>query len=476
MKHLKNSLLYLTATVLLGSLPPAAQGQENPEPPKPAAQAYPPLASGEEGVSPEPRAPALKPDDNPLTGVQDLTLGTRESRSYWVPGFQFSNTFQNNGPSSGKSEDWNSVSYFLGSLSIYDSWRRAQLTVNYTGGGSESSSSDLLNSFYHQLALTQQFSWWRWRLLFTDQFSYLPETPFGFGGVSTISIPGVGASIGTGLPGVQGNYSPSQSIFTGSGSRYSNSSIVQVEYRVSPRTSLTAAGSFGFLRFTKAGNIENNDASGSLGYNYRLSERNTLGLQYRFSDFRYLGNPQALKDHVGQLAYGRKITGRMALDVFAGSDVTMFRVPIGGATHQVAFSGQATLNYNFAKFRVWLTYLHGLSNGSGVLIGSNTDQVQTQFSRQLARKWQGSAGFGYAKNRQITGGVIKSSPQDFDTWFGSAGLNHPLGRTASFSLNYTGRFQSGRQQFCVNLNCGSSYTQHQIWVGFQWSTHPFIIH
>lgn len=476
MKHLRNSLLYLTATVLLGSSPSVTQGQENPEPPKPAAQASPPLVSGEGDVTPEPGPPALKPDDRPLTGVQELTLGTRESRSYWVPGFQFSNTFQNNGPSTARPGDWGSISYFLGSLSIYDSWRRAQLTLNYTGGGSESNSSDSLNSSYHQLAFTQQFSWWRWRLLFTDQFSYLPESSFGFGGVSNISLPGVGASIGTGLPGVQGNYSTSQSIFTGSGSRYTDSSIVQVEYRASPRTSLTAAGSFGLLRFSKAGNIENNDTSASLGYNYRLSERNTLGLQYRFSDFRYLGNPQALKDHVGQLAYGRRITGRMALEIFGGSDFTMFRVPIGGATHQLAFSAQATLNYNFAKFRMSLTYLHGLSNGSGVLIGSNTDQLQTQFSRQLARKWQGSVGFGYARNRQITGGPIKSPSQDFDTWFGSAGLNHPIGRTASFSLNYTGRFQSASQQFCVNLNCGSSYTQHQIWVGFQWSARPFIIH
>ena len=475
MKHLRNSLLYLTASVFLGLYPSAGQGQENPEPPKPAGQAYPPLVSGEDDVRPESRPRALKPDENPLTGVEQLTLGTRESRSYWMPGFQFANTFQNNGLSSAKSGDWNSVSYFLGSLSVYDSWRRAQLTMNYSGGGSASNSSDLLNGSIHQLAFTQQFSWRRWRLLFADQFSYLPESSFGFGGVSNTSLPGVGPSFGAGVPGVLTNYVPSQGIFTGSGSRYSNSPIIQVEYLVSPRTSLTAAGSYGILRFAKAGNVEGNDAISNLGYNYRLSERNTIGLQYRFSDYRFLGNPQALNDHAAQIGYGRKITGRLALDVFGGPEVTTYRLPIGGATHRVAFSGQATLNYNFEKTGLRLTYLHGLSNGSGVLIGSNADQLQTQLFRPLARRWQGNVGFGYSRNRQITSGPIGSPLQDFDTWFGSAGLSYALGRTANFSLSYTGRFQYGNQAFCVNLNCGSSYTQHQIWVGFQWSTRPFLI-
>jgi hypothetical protein len=476
MKHLRYSLIYLTTIVLFGLSASVAQGQENPEPPKPAAQAYPPLGSGEETLSPESQPAALKPDDKPLTGVQELTLGTRESRSYWVPGFQFSNTFQNNGPSSAKSVDWNSVSYFLGNLSIYDTWRRAQLKVNYSGGGSESSSSDALNTYYHQLAITQQFSWRSWRLLFADQFSYTPESTFGFGGVSNIALPGAGGLNGVGLPGLQTNYVPSQNIFTSSGSRYGNASTIQADYLVSPRTSLTVAGSFGFLRFANAGHIESNDAFGSLGYNYRLSERNTLGLQYRYSDVRFLGNPEALKDHVAQIAYGRKITGRLALALFGGTEITTFRIPIGTATHQVAFSGQAALNCNFGKSGIQLSYQHGLSSGSGVLIGSNADQLQTQFFRQLSRRWQGNVGFGYSRNGQITGGPTRSPSLVFDSWFGSAGLSHALGRAASFSLNYTDRFQSGSQQFCVNLNCGSSYTQHQIWVGFQWSARPFIIH
>ena len=476
MKHLSNSLLYVTASVLLGLPPSVAQGQENPEPPKPAAQAYPPLVSGAEDVRPESQPSTLKPDANPLTGVEQLTLGTRESRSYWVPGFQFANTFQNRGLSGVKPGDWNSVSYFLGSLSLYDSWRRAQLTLNYSAGGSESSSSDLLNGSYHQLAITQQFSWWRWRLLFADQFSYLPESSFGFGGVSNISIPGVGGALGAVLGAVQTNYVPSQSIFTSSGSRYGNASIIQVEYLVSPRTSLTAAGSFGFLRFAKAGDIESNDAISNLGYNHRLSERNTIGLQYRFSDYRYLGDPQALNDHAAQIGYGRKITGRLALDLFGGPEVTTYRLPIGGATHRLGFSGLATLRYNSARFGITLSYLHGLSNGSGVLIGSNADQLQTQLFRRLSRNWQGNLGFGYSRNRQITSGPIRGPSLDFDTWYASAGLSHALGRTANFSLNYTGRFQGASQQFCVDLNCGSSYTQHQIWVGFQWTARPFVIH
>ena len=78
------------------------------------------------------------------------------------------------------------------------------------------------------------------------------------------------------------------------------------------------------MRFLESGNVESNDAILSLGYDYQVSRRDTLGILYRYTDYRYLGNPQAIEDHVAQLAYGHKITGRTSMQLFAGLKSRIF--------------------------------------------------------------------------------------------------------------------------------------------------------
>jgi len=89
---------------------------------------------------------------------------------------------------------------------------------------------------------------------------------------------------------------------------------------------------------------------------------------YRFGAYRYPGSPQALGDHVMQFEYGRKITGRMALKITGGPEVTTFRVPIGSLTERISGSGSALLMYSFARSNMALTYTHGVNGGSGVVL------------------------------------------------------------------------------------------------------------
>ena len=476
MKRCERFLLCLWTVVFFAIAPFLLRGQTNPEPPKPPAGALGPMVSSREGSVPEEQPSTFRPDDNPLTGAQEATVGVPETPSYWLTGFQFANSFQNNNASATDPQAWLSSSYVLGNLSLVNTGPRSRLALNYSGGGFVSAASELLNGYNHQLIYNQYFTWRRWQLLLLDQFSYLPESFFGYGGVSNVSVAGVGGSFEAPIPGLQSNYVPSQNIFTGSGARYSNAVVAQVNYLVSPRTSLNVTGSYDLLRFVQPGNVSGNTSISSLGYNYRISEWNTLGLVYRFSSFRYLDGPQALNDHVVQLAYGRKIPGRLGLELFGGPGLTVYRVPIGTATHRIGFTGQAQLTRQFLRGSMRASYNHGLGSGSGVLIGSVADSLQAYASRELFRKWQGTLGFGYARNRGIDRGAIASPSQNFDTWYGSAGVTRTLGGTANFSVNYVSHFQLSSQSFCINSNCGTNYIQHQVWIGFAWSTRPFVIH
>ncbi len=457
---------------------PLLAQQEGGEKPKPAAREYPPLLDTSDNQRDSDQGTqTMQPDNQPLSGVQNLTLGTPEMRhSYWVPGVKYSNTVMSNSSSSATNSVWNATSFFTGDVSLLEAWNHSLLSANYSGGGFFSTDPIQGNGQNHQLAAAYEIDQRRWQMLFVDQFSYLPQSSFGFGGTSGLAVPGIVGTLAVPLPGLQSAYVPSQTILTTNGPRYSNASAVQLTYAVSPRSSITLAAVYSILRFVDPGNVNSDSEILNTGYNYAITRKDTLGLVYIFSAYRYPGDPQALGDHVGQFLYGRKITGRLALKLAGGPEVTTFRVAIGGLTHKIGGSGNASLTYAFARSSVALSYSHGVSGGSGVFTGSNFDQANATWSRRLTRVWNGTVNFGYAKNRQILSvGSLTVPSSSYGTWLGGAGLSRPLGRTADFSLAYQAQIQNSNVAICSQPHCGTNYTVNQVFVSFQWHTRPLVL-
>jgi hypothetical protein len=478
MRHFPSflSASIIAVVLLVGGI--RTRAQEDTSKPKPAVRQFQPLQGygDQDANSDQQSAVNLNPDTQPLTGVQIPTIGSPEMRhSYWIPGFQYGNFVRSSTLNQVASSDWNTTSYVAGNLSLLEAWSHSQLSVNYSGGGSFSTDESQGNDYYHQLGLVQVFNGQRWQLSFIDQFTYLPQSQFGFGAASNLATPGVGGPLGPSLPGLQTNYQPNQGIFTSIGPRYSNSITTQVVYAVSPRGSVTLSGSYGILRFVQAGNIDTNDSILSAGYNYALSQKDTIGVLYRFIGYRYIGNPQAINDHAAQLAYGRKITGRLALQLFGGPEVATFRVPLGSITNRISASGGGNLTYALSRSSLSLTYNHGISGGSGQFTGSNADQLQGTINRQLSRVWLGNVTFGFARNRNLGLSNPSQVSQTYDSWFIGGGLSRPLGRTANFTFGYAAYLQNSRLPVCAAGTCGTSYLQHQISLGFQWHTRPLVL-
>lgn len=452
-----------------------AQETQSQEKPKPAARAYGPIGAEEQDANQTPDS--LQPDVRPLTGIQQPTVGTpMEKHSYWVPGLSYYNFIQSNGQSQGGANNWNSTSYVAGNVSLLENWSRSQLALNCSGGGNFSTDSVYGNGWFQQLGAVQTFNRERWQLTLLDEFAYLPQAQFGFGAGTGLALPGIGGSLAPGMTGLSNGLSAGQSIFTAIGPRYTNTFGTQVNYNLTPRSSVTLGGVYSILRFTNSGNIESNDYLGNAGYNYQITRQDTLGVVYRFGSYHYLGLPQAIGDHTIQAAYGRKITGRLALQLSGGPEITMFRVPMGTSTKKryIAGSGNATLTYAFSRGSVSLSYLHGVTSGSGVFVGATTDQVTGAVMRKLSRVWSGSASLGYARNRnaETAPGV---SNQSYNALYAGASVARPLGRNANFSLGYTGYVETSNNTVCAGTNCGSSFTSHQISVGLSWHTRPFVL-
>jgi hypothetical protein len=457
------------------------QPPQQPEPtesaPKPAARApFPVIDPGTQ----EPEED-LRPDFTPLTGLQTATLGTPGARhSYWVPGFQYASIF---GPNPNSGQGWFADNYFLGNLTLLKAWTRSQFSVNYSvgeyvssgnssgtvGPGSSGSSSGTMQ----QLVLSENYQTNRWLFQVLDQFSYLPTSNFGYGVGTNLGVAGVGGSLGSVIPGLGNTNVINQSIYATNGPIYNNTGALQGTYQLTSRSSITLAGDYSILRFTEPGNVDSDIILGSLGYNYNVSRNDTLGVVYRFAAYHYQGQPQALGTHYVSLAYSKKITGKLALQFLAGPEITTYRVPIGSDTHQTGFSVNANVTYGTKKGSISSGYTHGLSNGSGVLVGSNLDQVTFSLNRRLSRVWSGNLNLGYAHNSGLAGSGQSST--SYDSFYGGGGVSRPLGRNFNLGLAYTAYISKTGLVNCTGPNCTTSTTTNTINLSLQWHTRPFVL-
>lgn len=448
--------------------------------PKPAARSYPipVIDSGgrQDDNIPQDTTNSLQPDTTPLTGVVNATLGSPEIRhSYWEPGFQYAGTAQSSGFNQQNDSGWFAYNYLLANLTLLKTWSRSQLTVNYSGGAFfTTDSTQGNNGNTQQLALSQTIQWNRWLVQILDQFSYLPESQFGFGGGTSLGIPGVGGSLSTSNPSLGAGLVPNQSIFTALGPRYSNAGTIQSTYMTSPRGSITASASYAILDFVDPGNVDNNSLTGSLGYNFQMDRANTLGVVYRFSSFQFPGQPQAFGEHVVNVAYGRKITGRLALQLYGGPEINTFRIPVGNQSSKVGGNGSAILVYSLQNGSISASYFHGLSGGSGVLTGSTADQVNFAVYRRLGRVWTAFFNVGYAHNGAVVSSTGASSPS-YNNWTASGGLNRPFGRNMNFAISYTANINAFSLSQCSGTSCSTNQTSNYITLNVQWHTRPFVL-
>lgn len=457
-------LLFCVGVVSAQTQQPPATGA-----PRPAARSLPSVGGPEDNTVQTPEG-TLQPDTTPLTGILTPSLGTPQlEHSFVLLGAQIGSTVQSGGIDSG---GWFADNYFLGNLNLVKNWRRGITSINYSGGGYVSSRDSSVGT-YQNLSFMQDYHVARWDFSLVDAFNYLPQSQFGFGGGTNLGVPGTGSSIGVPTPGVGGG--PNQDIFSASGPRYTNTAAAQGNYTLSPRNSLTFNGSYGILRFTDSTASNNDTFSAGLGYNRQLTKADSLGVFYNFGGFHYSGSPQAYGSQSVGLAYGRKITGKLALRLSAGPQINSYRIPVNGDSSVISAYANASLSYGLRNGSMNLTYDHGLSNGSGVLVGSQRDQATFAASRRLGRVWSGFTTFGFSRNTPI-GGSSASNNQSYNDWFLGGGVTRPFGRSVSFAVAYTANLENVQKPACTTGSCTIDLTQHIITLSLQWHTRPFVLH
>ena len=458
---------------------PAAQAQNRDPRVNPPATPLPPLSpiesssksSGEKSVTNAPEPAPATPDTRPLSGVENFSLGGSRARSFLLPSFSFTQNGDTNGRTAAGSTVLDAASLLHGSLSFQRIWRRYQFNTSYGGGATLYAKQTGLNTSFHDLSVSQMIDWRRWKMLLRDDFGYSPEAAFGgAGGAGALGMVGE-------LGGIMGSlnplFAPSQTILTGRASRISNTFVGEVQYNFSPRASFTAAGSYAVLHFMDTGFVNSRDAMFHTGYNYGLSSKDTVAFIYGFSHTMFDGVNGAQDTHLAHVAYGRRITGRLAFQVSAGPQIIQLNELGLGSTRQVTWSLFSSLTYRLRRTEFGLSYLHGVTAGSGVFFGAESHYFNGSVNREFSRSWTGNWNFGYSRNGVLQNTISSGSPLNkINAWYTGAVVSRRIGRHTRMLFTYSLLRQNGNTAICTAGSCGNILLRHTFGVGFDWHPRP----
>jgi len=362
----------------------------------------------------------------PLASGMNAELETRVMRD--------TNVFSNNArPSSDLIYEEGAV------INLWKSQPRWNFALQYRPTAVLYQKDSSLNAFDQGLNLVGGYSFTpRLRLTGTETFDVrtgeLPPSSNQYFVLPTSSVPGL-----------------NNTLIAPTSREIGNSSQGEIEYDVSPRTTLDFTGGYLLQHFSgintqqqgvlPATLLDTNGATGGADYRYRISERFTVGLRYLYQYFHY-GTGGSDETNSGFLTAHWDVKQYASVDLYGGpSDSaavgTSSLLPVvnqtSGTFHSLspAFGGTFSLRSDETVFNV--SAEHSVSNGGGLLMTVTSDYEGAELRRHLGENWDfilmGS--YGRAVALQSQNGKGKADTQSIATAF-----ERPLLEKLSIHVEY----------------------------------------
>src|SRR5438093_5524895 len=425
----------------------------------------------------------ISSENPPLTGLDQPSLEPRATtRSFVMPGIHVSESVDSNIQGNTGNSAVRGVTRALGTLFLQRLWGHYETDLEYVGGVGFYTNRDRNAHLLQQLDVGQRVMWRTGQMAIRDSFSYLPEGAFGYGaygGTGSFSG-GLGAGMGNqgGIAGtvLGGIFGARQFGSLGQQPRITNSAVLDVAQGLSPRSSITAAGSYGLVHFVddSAGFVNSREIAAQAGYNYQLTRKDHVALAYGFQRFEYPNFPgSAFRTQIVNLLYGHRISGRLDFLVGGGPQFTTINHPLLGQTQSVSGNGRVRLRYRFPRSTVGLSYARHNTAGSGFFLGAATDIAELSLDRPINRVWSMTTEVGYTRSSRIQPAIAAFSASHFDYVFAGGALHRPLGRQFQLFISY--QFNDLRfDNTCTTLtgSCAGTSQRHVATVGLYWHPRP----
>jgi len=392
-------------------------------------------------------------DPNTLTGAESFAMGSPVESHDEFDLALHTTTGADTGVVPGQTD----LLFSAGVLaSLNHLWSRYKLTVQYAGSENlyRPNSSD--DSSFQTLSLTQAIQWRRLTLRFRDDLVQSAGAAFGgfFSGGAFFTAPeGLATAV---TPG----FVPAQTILTGEVDRVANMTLAEADYALSRRTDLTFAGSYGFLHFLTPGEIDSQNEDVQVGYGHQIDRRDTLGVIYAYDAMQFGSTSGGIVTNSGQAAYGRKLSPRASFQISVGPQFVLDNAA-GLSANQLGWSMYTVIKRQVRRTEFWASYNHGVSSGSGVLLGAESNTFTGFAELNLSNTWLVSLTAGYATNSSLTtagsgtGTAATAAAANglYADWFSGVNVSRLWRRLLRTNFNYGLQRQTTSATACPVLTC-----------------------
>ena len=271
----------------------------------------------------------------------------------------------------------------------------------YSGGYMFGNQPTQPDGTFQNFGISQVINARRFSLVVGDLVNYLPAAPvFGLSGV-----PGVGdvGAVPIGVGDV-----PSGSIFTQYGRRVTNTASVGLSPKLTGSTSLNLFGAYTIQRFLDLGQ-DNDDLEGSASLMHRIDARNNVGVGYSYSQFRYHDSPGSLltsaSGPISMTAQGVNVQYEHVFTRKLSASMSVGPQWIDSGNHaaippRTSVSAIVSVQHTARMSNASLSYHRGANPGSGVLLGTVSDDLNFTAQHTFTRNWGGgfSANYSHASS------------------------------------------------------------------------------
>lgn len=425
----------------------------------------------------EDNTPVISPDTHPLTGALVSGPGSWGPRhSFLMTGFRAAQTLESN-------PEMSSPGTYRGFSSADLELRAIQYLgrggeIRYVGAVRFDSAAKIFGARQvtnvHGAEVLKAISVGDWNFLIDDEAEYSQGSLFSGNGMEGLGSVVTQLSQWSGLSDVQlgstvlqEGLTPDQSILTMRSGRISNTALAEVDRRIGNRGVATAAGYYGLLHFYSDGLIDSSQKGFVTGYNRAVSSRDQFGVEYGFARLGFSGTDTSLTTHYAALRYGRKLSGRLAMEAGAGPQYIASTADSANYT-DLNWQGTASVDLHLRTLDLQVGALRMLTVGSGVLYGARTNSVQGNMTWRMNRNYSPSINFGVARNQGILSG------DHYYSQFLGAALTRNLNRRVGAFLSYYLQRQTAAG--CIGSSCAVTGVQQVIGAGIGWTFGPVGVH
>jgi hypothetical protein len=413
----------------------------------------------------QPAAPAAVPG-GPVTGLFSGFLNNvEEGRSMLQYGISASESADSNPTGVPNSSSVLAMTSISGHVSIDRVGPRSDLTLQVSGGGLLYDTMSRDDAGMAGLSIGDSIQFRRWTLLLSDQFYYLPQTPFGFTG-------GLLGGLGFGSLGVTSPTpleSPNNPIFSLQTQQLSNTALAQANITTSARTTWTASVAYNITDYTGTGFLPAASYTAGAGYNYQLTSRDTIGASFTASIYSYGLGTNSLDDYVALFTYGHRFSDRLAIQLSGGPNDYDYAVPgQSSRTSQLTYAVNGGVSYLLGKSSLQLSASRGTFGGAGFLYGGTLTTVQGSASREITRFWQILGAVGYADSVGLAG--TPTAGGTYRSLFATASASRAINPNVSVFLQAVFSHQEVSGPTCVSgIPCASPFNQYLASAGINWN-------